>query len=41
MFPLTIWTVPTSKEAIIVSLMDKKVATKETLYKYYKSKKLD
>lgn len=41
MFPLTIWTVPTSKEAIIVSLMDKKVATKETLYKYYKSKNLD
>ena len=36
MFPLTFWTIPTSKEALILTLMDKKVATSETFRKYRK-----
>ena len=34
MFPLTFWCVPTCREAWIVSIADKIVATEETLKKY-------
>ncbi len=36
MFPLTFWCVPTCREAWIVSIADKIVATEETLKKYRK-----
>ena len=36
MFPLTFWCVPTCREAWIVSIADKIVATEETLRKYKK-----
>lgn len=34
MFPLTFWAIPKTKEAWIVTMMDKKVATIETFRKY-------
>ena len=36
MFPLTFWCMPTCREAWIVSIADKMVATEETLKKYRK-----
>ena len=36
MFPLTFWCIPTSREAWLVSIADKMVATEETLRKYKK-----
>ena len=36
MFPLTFWCVPTCREAWLVSIADKIVATEETLRKYRK-----
>ena len=39
MFPLTFWCLPTCREAWIVSVADKIVATDETLEKYRKSRK--
>ena len=38
MFPLTFWCVPRCREAWIVTLADKRVATEETLKKYRKKK---
>ena len=39
MFPLTFWCLPTCREAWIVSIADKIVATEETLKKYKKKKR--
>jgi uncharacterized protein len=36
MFPLTFWDVPRCREAWLVTLADKIVATEETLLKYRK-----
>ena len=36
MFPLTFWAVPRCREAWLVTLADKKVATEETMLKYKK-----
>ena len=36
MFPLTFWAVPRCREAWLVTLADKKVATEETMIKYRK-----
>ena len=37
MFPLTVWTLPRSREAWLVTIADKWVATQETLRKYKKA----